>query len=229
MSIAAALMMLAAPPQYAGAPVSDPVLDSARGGFQLPNGIDVAITVQTQTAVDGAVVLRTVFQADQGKPTLSVYVPKPGEVVAAPTTGSNTAGGQSLPTVTYDRQGGLQVTQATSMPALSVGVSNGAAASETPSGLTAVDALRGATTDAGVVSRTDRAGIDTVRLESADLSITHFAGNAFGSAIANSGSDRAIDTATTISIGLSNAGPDVLGSAMLRVQDIAGEAIRGRF
>lgn len=228
MSVLAAVMMLAAG-QYGGPAVSDPVLDQARGGFQLPNGIDVAITVQTQTAVDGAVVLRTVFQANQGAPTLSVYVPKPGEVVAAPASAQTAAGANSAPTITYDRQGGIQVTQAAAMPPLAVGVTGSTSAGETPSGLTAVDAATGVVTDAGTVTRTDRAGIDTVRLDAANLSITHFAGNAFGSAIANSGNDRAIDTTTSVSIGLSNAGPDVLGSAMLRVQDIAGEAIRGRF
>ena len=59
------------------APLSDAELARQRGGFRLPNGVDVALTVQTQTAVDGAVVLRTVFRADQGAPTLTVFTPKP--------------------------------------------------------------------------------------------------------------------------------------------------------
>ena len=72
-------------------------------------------------------------------------------------------------------------------------------------------------TDAGTVDRT-RNGVS---LTGADFSVTHFIGGAFGSAIANAGNDRTITTATTVSIDLRNAGPEVLGSALLRVEDVA--------
>ena len=54
-------------------------------------------------------------------------------------------------------------------------------------------------------------------------------GGAFGSAILNSGSDRTISTATTVSIDLRNAGPEVLGSALLRIEDVAIGALTTRY
>lgn len=202
------------------APLADPILAEQRGGFRLPNGIDVAISVQTQTVLDGAVVLRTVFRADQGAPTLTILAPPSGQTVAAQRDagGASTTQGTSMPSVTYDRNSGIQVMPGVTTPQVSIssgaGSSTGAA-----DGLVPVAA--GATTDNGVVSTAATDGLRTVTLSATDLTITHIAGNAFGSAILNSGSDRAIDTQTAVSINLSNAGPDVLGSAMFRVQDVA--------
>lgn len=48
-------------------------LETMRGGFALPGGIDVSIAVQSDTAVNGALVLRTLFLANAGSPTLSVF------------------------------------------------------------------------------------------------------------------------------------------------------------
>ena len=213
----------AAPPAapLLAAPLPEAVLATQRGGFRLPSGIDVAITVQTQTVVDGAIVLRTVFRADQGPPSLTILAPKPGETVAAaPGQAPAAAGaGASAWSVTYDRSTGLQITPGVGGgPAVSVTAGDGPAAA-TPAGLVPVAA--GATTDNGVIATGGSGGLRTVTLDGANLSIMHLAGNAFGSAIINSGNDRAIDTQTSVAIDLANAGPDVLGSAMFRVEDIA--------
>ena len=218
---------LAAPP-LPGTPVSDPVLSEQRGGFRLPSGIDVAITVQTQTVLDGAVVLRTVFRADQGAPTLTILAPTPGQVVAAGrNNGSTTISQQSMPTVTYDRNSGIQLVPGVTAPQVAVtsGSSQSLAAAD---GLTPIAA--GTTTDNGLVTATSNGALRTVTLDGPDLTITHLAGTAFGSAILNAGSDRAIDTQTAVSIDLSNAGPDVLGSSMFKIQDlaIAGAALRAQ-
>lgn len=216
-----------------GAPVEgralpDHELAAQRGGFRLPSGIDVALTVQTQTAIDGAVVLRTVFRADQGAPTLTVSTPRAGEVVVAQPSAAPTSTGATAMVISYDPRSGIQATPGASVPAVSVtsgAVRTAAAAAE---GLQAVDASgTGVTTDAGVVTAARTGGIDTVQLKAADLTVIHLAGSAFGSAIANSGNDRAIDTQTTISIDLSNVGADVTGAidaAMVRVQDL-GSAV----
>ena len=220
------LAQAAATPPIAAAPVADPILAEQRGGFRLPNGIDVALSVQTQTAVNGAVLLRTVFQIDQGSPTFTIYAAKPGETVAASAAGGDTPVARtSTPIISYDRTTGLQVQPGAISSPLLVSAKP-AAPTALPAGLTEVAA--GAVTDAGAITDTTRNGVRTVSLNGADLTITHLAGNAFGSAIANSGSDRAIDTQTTVSINLSNAGPDVLGSAMFRVQDIALDAVAMR-
>ncbi|HEX8419197.1 MAG TPA: hypothetical protein VF638_04200 [Sphingomonas sp.] len=204
-----------------GAPaVSDPVLAEQRGGFRLPSGIDVAITVQTQTVLDGAVVLRTVFRADQGAPTLTVLAPTPGQTVAVTRNATAAAaGGQpAMPTVTYDRANGIQLIPGVAAPQIAVTSGRTQSLAAAP-GLAPV--APGAVTDNGTVSAAGANGLRTVTLQGPDLTITHLAGNAFGSAILNAGNDRAIDTQTSVSIDLRNAGPDVLGSSMFKIQDLA--------
>lgn len=213
------LLMLAAGP-FAAAPIADEELAVHRGGFSLPGGIDVAMTIDTQTAVDGAVVLRTVFRADQGTPTLTTYVPRAGETVAGAPV--RVAGGATAPTISYDRQSGIRVTGGVATP----GVSLTGRPGPIPAGLEQV--APGAATAAGTVSERTQGALRLVELTAADLSVTHIAGGAFGAAIANMGSDRTIDTQTSVAIDLSGAGPDVIGSSMLRAQDIATQALAGR-
>ncbi|MBW6527402.1 hypothetical protein KZ813_11170 [Sphingomonas sp. RHCKR7] len=219
----AALMLLGLGQALFGAlaPVPDATLADERGGFMLPGGIDVALTVQTQTAVDGAVVLRTVFQASQGAPTLTVYAPRAGVTVAAAPAVAGAAAATRAPTVSYDSRGGLQVTPAASAPAVGVGA-GGAAAAGVPAGL---EAIAGGMTDHGVITQGQQGGTRTVELSGSDLTVTHLAGHVFGSAIANSGSDRTIDTQTSVAIDLGAAGAELLaGSALLRVGEVAGAA-----
>lgn len=223
--LVAALLLLAAD-QFDRPAVPDSELADQRGGFRLPGGIDVALTVDTITAVDGAVVLRTVFRADQGPSTLSIYAPRPGEMVAAPGRSTQTGAAVSpATTVTYDARHGIQVSTAAGVPVALIGSRPVGAA--LPAGLQPVAA--GAVTDAGTVSAMASDGVRRVTLTGADLSITHLAGTALGAAIANTASDRTIDTQTSIAIDLAKAGPDVVGSAMLRAQDLADQAVRGRF
>ncbi|MGJ3626986.1 hypothetical protein AB5I41_08885 [Sphingomonas sp. MMS24-JH45] len=85
-----------------------------------------------------------------------------------------------------------------------------------------------AATAAGSVSERTQGALRLVELTGSDIAVTHIAGGAFGAAIANMGSDRTIDTQTSVAIDLSGAGPDVIGSAMLRVQDVATQALAGR-
>lgn len=151
------VLALAAADPFAAPPVPDPDLASERGGFRLPSGIEVAMTVDTRTAIDGAVVLRTVLRADQGSPTITAV-----------------AGG-GLPAVTWDARNGVQV--------------NGV-----------------------------------------DVAVRHLAGSGgLASVVTNSGNDRVIETETNVTIDLSGTGPDVLGSAMLRTQALADDAVRSRF
>lgn len=210
-------LLLALVAQEAAAPVADRVLAEQRGGFRLPTGVDVAITVRTDTAVNGALVLRTVFSADRGAPTVTVYAPHAGQTVASPIPAASAQGG--TPTVTVDARGVLQVTPG--VGTLAVGTRDAGAL---PAGLEQVAA--GTVTDHGTII--EGAGARTVTLQGDDLAITHLTGTALGSAIANSGSDRVIDTQTSIAIDLGGAGPDKVGSAMLRVEDVALGALQTR-
>jgi len=230
MSIALLLLAQAAggAQAFEASPVPDAVLAELRGGIQLPNGIDLALTVQTQTAVDGAIVLQTVFSLIDGSPELVVYAPPAGQTVAAePVAVPENAGPTGiLPTVTYDsRAGRVQVTPG--LATMPVAVGSGAnASSSIAEGLERVAA--GSATDSGVIGQSAQGALRAISLTGGNLSVTHFAGGAFGSAIANSGSDRTISTMTSVSIDLRNAGPDVLGSAMLRMEDVALGALASR-
>jgi hypothetical protein len=205
----------------------DPVLAEQRGGFRLPNGLDIALAVQTQTSVNGAIVLRTEFQVDQGPATTTVYAPRPGQVVVAQGgAGATATGTVGAPTITFDNRSGLQVTPgAGALPVSVSGTATSASGgSAVPAGLAVVSPGAAAATDNGQITQSVQNGVRSVQLNGADLTVTHLTGNAFGSAIANSGSDRAIDTQTSVSIDIHNASPDALGSAMFRVQDIALDA-----
>lgn len=181
-----------------GSPLADDRLAAQRGGFSLPNGIDVAMSIDTQTAVDGAVVLRSIFRIAEGAPRSAVFVPRDGRTVAA---GPSAAGGKT--SVRYE-SGSAPI-----QPGL-------------------VRAGAGTITDHGVVVIGRSGGVRTAGLRDAGLDITHLAGTAIGSAIANSTTGQTIDTRTTVSIDLRNAGPDVLGSAMLQAQSLASDAVAGR-
>lgn len=56
------------------------------------------------------------------------------------------------------------------------------------------------------------------------IDVSHLIGRAFGSAIANSADNRTIDVATSIDIDVAGATPDLIGSAMLRADNLAATA-----
>lgn len=218
------------PPPFPGVRVADAVLAEQRGGIRLPNGVDVSLSIDTITAIDGRIVLQTITRITEGKPAVTAYVPE-GDT-AVPLAQQNEAPGsrqpQGAPQVTYDRQNGLTVTANTPVVLATVTTGRNSSAPKY-SGLQAIDLTGSATTPDGIVKLRDEGGIGGVELQGTDIRILHLTRNALGSAIANTGSDRAIDTYTTVSIDLRNAGPEVVGSAMLRVEDVALGALASRF
>ena len=224
----AALLLLAAVQEvpWERAPIPDPVLAQQRGGFRLPNGVEVSMSVRTDTAINGALVLRTVFAADRGTPTVTVYAPRNGATVASglspATAGAATTGS---PTVSFDGRGGIQVTPAVATLAVR-GAGGGDVGAALPAGLVQVDA--GAVTDNGTIAQAANGLARAVTLQGPDVSVTHLVGTALGSAIANAGSNRTIDTQTSVAIDLHGAGPDVVGSSLLRVGSVAEGALQGR-
>ena len=63
-----------------------------------------------------------------------------------------------------------------------------------------------------------------VELVGADLRVSHLVGGAFGSIVANSGNDRAIDVTTTVDIAVSGVRPELLGNSLSAVSNIAAES-----
>lgn len=218
---------------YDQAPLPDAELADLRGGIRLPNGIDAALTIETLTAINGAIVLMTVVKIDSGAPKTTVFAPIEGAEAPAPSPAPIAPGSPSLPTISFDSRNGLHIVPGKG--GLPTAVTDNAAPGAqlqgggVPDGLTQIDMGAPAQSGDGRITASVRGGLQSVELALSDLQVMHFTGNAFGSAIANSGSDRAIDTQTTVSLDLRNAGPDVLGSAMLRVADVATEAMATRF
>ena len=206
-------------------PVSDADLQAQRGGIRLPNGIDVALSVQTQTAVDGSIVLRTIFTLDEGPAQFSVFTPQPGEIIVLNRDAADTIGESgSITSVSYDVRNGIKVSRATRAPAAAVETVPYLEQSDFQD-VTGHDSI---STDNGLLRQRLVNGNQVADLTTDDLRIAHFAGRAFGSAIANMGNDRTIDTQTVISIRLDDVNPAIIGSAMLRVEGIGITALRSR-
>ena len=221
----------AAGPFAAASAVPDDVLAQQRGGIRLPGGIDVSLSIDTVTALDGRVVLQTVTRIAEGAPVVTAYAPAGGETVDLPAQGDTAAGPQagsySGPSLSYDRQNGFSITVQRPAPQIEPAAANG----QTPTaiaGLHPVDLTEAVATPNGVIHSIVGERVSGVELQGADIRIMHLTGSALGSAILNTGSERAIDTRTTLSIELGNVGPNVLGSAMLRVEDVSLGIMRSR-
>ncbi|HEX8668020.1 MAG TPA: hypothetical protein VF727_06580 [Allosphingosinicella sp.] len=108
--VCAAAAPAAAAGPFGKAPVSDADLGRMRGGFLLPGGLDVSIAVQSSTSVDGTPVLRTLFIAASGGPSLTVFGQNGGGLTQIDTSSSGGSAGASGGTVRVEGSGsGTQV------------------------------------------------------------------------------------------------------------------------
>jgi hypothetical protein len=214
-----AIMAATIAPFTTGA-LSDGELASLRGGFSLPGGIDVRLVVQTDTSINGALVLRSVFRVADSA-SLQVLVPRDQAPVSV--TRANAPGSQPSVWVSFDRSNGAVIGSVAPRPELSISLGSPDEHEPSADGLRIIDTAHGPVDTA--VGRVTQAGTN-VRLDQQDLSITHLTDGAFGSIVANSGNDRAIDTATTISLDLKGVDPANIGSMALRVEGVVVDAAR---
>lgn len=212
---------------FAAGPVPDTDLAQMRGGFSLPNGIDIALAVQTQTKIDGAIVLRTIFQADDGPARFAAYVPTRSGMDGGEASDHKTPTTTTAPVIAFDNRNGFQFAPGVTLPNVGGGQSK-AIASNTPEGFAPVGVDGPTQTTAGLVTVTDIGPSYRATLDGAMLSISHLAGQAFGSIVANSADNRNIDVETRVDLSLAGASPDVLGSSMFRVENTALDALRSR-
>ncbi len=237
-ALALAALFLAATPAFAESPfddakrVDDRDLAQMRGGFAIPGGIGVALAVQMDVAVDGALVLRTVFRADQGPSTLTVYAPAPGQTgpswsAPAPTPGTRLA--PVAPVVIIDRAAGITtlqpgLTTPTSVAVSSVGDANVGAA---PVGLMPLNVTVGGPaveTGGGALQLVPISQGTRITLADNGTIVTQLVGQAFLNAVTNSASNRMIDTSTSLNVNLTGASATQFATAALRAQDIAVDA-----
>lgn len=180
--------------------VAHEALETMRGGFALPGGLDVSIAVQSDTAVNGALVLRTQFLASSGSPTLTVF----GRTDAsAASTAAPVSSGRTV----------------------TVGVQP--AALGAPAGLTQLNLAPGgvqAVTEGTVSLAAGDGPANRVTYSQHGLDVTHLTGQAFGAVAANSLDSVSIDTATIVNIDIRGATVLNMGSSMARIDTLALDA-----
>jgi len=217
---------------FVSAPVSDSELAGLRGGFTTPGGINVALAVQMDAAINGVLALRTVFRIDQGVPVVAVYAPAPGAAPIAPSVGVGDAGaGTALMVVRTGPAGIASVTPA--VPAtVNLRVSSGpdvnfgtAPAGWSPLALNVGGAP--VATDAGSVSLRQLPSGSVVELVGVQLVVTQIVGQSFANIVQNSANNRTIDTATTVNIDLANTAATAAAVGAARVAGFAGRISAG--
>lgn len=226
------LAMLATAP-FSLTPIAEHDLADMRGGFALPGGLNVAIAIQTDTRVDGSLLLRTVYRVDQAVPQLTVYAPESVRSEQPRADASAISPPVAGVTVTFDRQNGARIgPEMTPVSVINVVNAKQGSLGEAPRNTLPVDFSSGNDTvvvPSGRLALINNAAGQQVRLQTDQLDVSHLFGNVIGSVIANSGSDRAIDTATTVALDISGATPFNLGSSMLKIDtlvaDTAGQLV----
>lgn len=233
LSAAAFLAMSAAAAQRApdeDVRLSDRELATYTGKFVLPNGVELALSVTSDTVVNGQLILRTVLTVDRTA-QLQVFGRGQQPSGAAPTNGTAAASPQVAGvTIALDRHSGIQTLKPTLAVSQGSAVTvNGAAQGSGALGLVAVPVVAGgpalAVADGTVSVQTVRNG-SQVNFVGDQLAITNLVGQSIASAIANSSNDRTIDTVTTVSIEARNLAPYQVGAAQMRVEAMAIDATR---
>lgn len=218
---------------FATAPVSDADLAEQRGGFTLPGGIAVSIAVQSDTRVNGVLLLRTIMTVNQGAPTVSVFglataavsqATAAGSAAVASATEAADAAGEKASSSSVNVLNGVAISAGSTAAAIGQGQENLVKLDVAPNGAPVQAA-------GGTVQLHTGVGADKVSLSLPTLDVQHLVGQAYGTIAANRGNDVAIDTSTIINIDLQNVTPLNVGSALLRADTLgtnAAAALGGR-
>lgn len=241
LSLALSLSVFAAVPAHAdpsnfGTPtakLADEELARVTGKFLLPNGVELALTVTSDTVVNGQLLLRTVLTVD--KASMLTVLGRQSNSSGGAYTGSNGPGvSPGGITISLDRGSGLQtVTPAVSVssgPAVSVGGGDGAVQSAESLGLVALPLVPGGPAIAsadGVVSLDALRNGSRVTFAGDQLGIVNQVGQSIATAVVNSADNRTIDTVTNVTIDTRNIASYQAGMAQLRVDAVVIDAVRG--
>lgn len=194
-----------APPFPTRAHIADDALDRVRGGFVLPNGMDVSLGIGIETRLNGVLVLRTeLTMADDGLPTVFSGTGGTPSVTAAGNGTTSTIPGVAV----------IRVVEGAASPAEATAGRQGLEL--TPNG----PAL---STPSGSVQLIKDDMGSTVVLHDDSLELRHMIGRFTGAVVANTANDRTIDTVVTVNIDLQNSAVPA-GNAMLHWESIAIEA-----
>jgi len=218
-----------------GPMLTDAELAQLTGKFFLPGGVEVALTVTSDTVLNGQTLLRTVLAVDHGS-TLTVYG-RNGQAAASTGPAVRTSQGAAsfmAPTgvaVLFDRHSGTGTITPTyagaQQPSVTLGAAVPDAAAQGLERLTVTPDGPAVQTPDGLVSVRSLANGSLVSLSGDQLAATHLVGQSIATALANSGNDRTFDNVTNIAVDLRNVSPYQIGAAAFRADTLALEATRG--
>lgn len=178
---------------FAGARrLGDAELDRMRGGFVLPNGMDIAIGIQVDTLVNGVLALRTTLTAND---VAQIKVFSGGDA-AAPESATAGIPVVRLGEVAMDGDGAPGEQQITLVP-------NG------PAAITQWGEVRLQQDERGAV----------VVLSGNTLELRHMIGTITGSTVANMANDRSIDTMVTVNLDLRDSAIPT-GNALVQLESV---------
>jgi hypothetical protein len=217
--------------------VSDAELSEQTGKFMLSNGTEIAMSVVSDSVVNGQLVLRTVFRVDHDA-SVKVFAPSSDQPVSVGTNGSTGTAGTNTGTVTpnsvqvmFDRDSGLAtVTPTYAVNSAGVHLGTSEPSDPTAGGLVEVPVTPGGapvSTPGGQVTLAQLSRGTVVQIAGDQFQVSHLVGSAIATAVTNSANDRTIDVVTNVNIDLRNVTPYTLGSAALKVDTLALEAARG--
>lgn len=185
--------------------VTDDRLGTIRGGFLLPNGMDIGLGITVDTLIDGRPVLTTVLTVDNGS-HLNIYTG--GDVQRQSTATTVSVPGPNGPSL-------IRITQDTA-PGIGGGDPVAVLANGPP-----------VQTQAGAVQLAQSDTQSTVFLTGDGFEVRHMIGAATGALVANTASDRVIDTMVTVDLDIRHSAIPT-GAMMLRLDNLlAGAAARG--
>ncbi|HJT39553.1 MAG TPA: hypothetical protein VJ762_04370 [Sphingobium sp.] len=226
---------------FGTAPVSDGMLSSMRGGYELPNGMLISVGVQIETYVDNSLALRTVLNVtDRAKAALEIVVPSASKLglsnpqVAAALPASApvvtnpvaiadpTSIVQATPVVSAIAVAPLAADPAPAAPAVQIAAASSAGDAQMPGVIAPADVQ--IHSDLGVVTVEQTSSGAAVLLKGPDLQIEHMTGNATGVLIANTLDNRVIDTVATVNISLTDSAIPV-GNILLKIESIVLDAV----
>lgn len=189
--------------------VADRQLDQVRGGFLLPNGMDIGLGLTVDTLIDGRPVLSTVLTIDNAS-HLTIYTG--GDMQRQTTATQLLVPGANGPSL-------VRITRDASSPA---GVSGGQPIAIFPNG-TPVQ------TPWGAVQLAQSDTQSTVLLAGDGLELRHMIGTVTGALVANTASDRVIDTMVTVDLDIRHSAIPT-SAMMLRLDSLlSGAAARGAY
>ncbi len=209
-------IVVTAPSLFDSPRVSNADLAEMRGGFSLPDGLNIAIGIDVQTRIDGALALRTVYSSEGPDAGIRAYA---GDSGPATSTGGTSVGGVAAgATVSVSRSSdGTTIVSAPGVGPTSVTIVSAAPPASDGGGsalpLTANGAPVQTASGSYSLTTTDRGNV--VTFEGPSIEVQHLIGQATGVIVANTANNRTIDTTSTVNIDLQNMPVAQIASAFI--------------